>query len=1187
MKRIVLCLIVFFVSFVFSAESRTMRIGESQYFDTDGDSKQDVKITLVDVQNGVATLKRESLRANVSEVKYYYAAQGSADPVAPIVLQPYPPVVYTDDITITGIFEAGQRLYLYNTSEGKPYNKKTIVTNVAFEREGSNFSVNIPLKMGENQFYVGYDESVFGSRALIKVVRSEKINSDMNADLDPIGSDDVRTTAIWLNDLSLGEVKSIETVAGKEVSASRQIISSEGSLSLKLNNTKTTELERNYHISFFDNGNVLKSQETIGILVNENAPVLKLVNAVDKFTSKDYDLVCYFKDDNGVRFAWARIMNSEGKEVSRGFVDIGSSLVGGYEVKYASSENLNLKVYAEDNSILGISTLSLPKKELLDGKQFVLELGVTDVSGNRSNVYSTTIVGYAYEKVFDISLLEGMPQSDIRYYPLLLRISEKDIEFSTMSDFGDDIRFVDENGDLLNFEIERISKNQKQAEIWVRIPVIKALSTRVRVKMLWGNQDAEIPVGKHVWDDGFRGVYHFSEKNNGSYVPENSVPDYMIYTTEGIDVMERSQLNGNIASSGLINLGQNAEIRGTVSEKIEIQDMVIDGEASPGIKNISLSNGGAITLLPGKYGSLEMDSRSSVYLSAGVYHFKDISMATDTKIYADISSGLVFIKVQDDMSVEERSSVELIGNSDASMVRFDISGNSVSFGTDVMWKGVMAAPQANVNIRERMDWTGSLFARYLKCNTDFTFNSVEMKKSYSRQVVAKNNFPPRKISEFGLFSKKGITIRDRAKIVGTAGSIENITVGNEASFKGSMVSNGNLILQNQSSVEGDIILKGSVQEWNNVNWSGSVIPLIEDLNYIIPENQVSPGAQNIHLGNDKVLSLVPGIYGELRVSARANLTLNDGEYHFTSVYVEDDGKISFTGEKSVTLNVMDGFEVRSRALFSKQSEKQTLKIFVNGTTTINIGHDLPINATIIAPNAQVVIGDRVNLIGHIWASSVVIGNESSFTGYNTDFTSDELEQMEIAHVLDRIDDATRFGNHGTNTNSSSKSGWIAESQTFVKGDNVNFARDSYFGKDATWSCWLYFDAVTGRFFASSDYPTANWKWIRTAEGSINMMIGSVTKSVPVPEDAWVHFAVTYTGGLLGVYLNGERVLTGSAGSLNEKASPWLGVLNSGLLKVDELRISKVARSDDWIRLDYITQKKQDNEEELIEYTWRY
>lgn len=1180
-------LIVLLVSLAFSVESRTMRIGESQYFDTDGDSKQDVKITLVDVQNGVATLKRESLKANITEVQYFYAAPGSEDPVAPIVLQPYPSTVYTENITISGIFEAGQKIYLFKTSEGESFDKKKIVTTVAFERNGSNFSVNIPLKMGKNLFYVGYGENVVGKRALIEVTRLESSNSAMNADLDPIGSDDVRTTAIWLNDLSLGEVRSIETVAGKETGSSSQIVSSEGSLSLKLKNTKTNALERNFHISFFDNGNTLKSQETVSVFVNENAPVLRMVNPVDKFTSKDYDLVSLFTDDNGVRFAWARILDSEGKEISRGFVDIGSRLMGGYEIKYASSESLDLKAYGDDNSILGTSTLSLPKNDLFDGKNFVLELGVTDVSGNRSNVYSTTIVGYAYEKIFDISLLDAVPQSDITYYPMLLRITDDDVDFSTMQDFGDDIRFVDENGNLLNFEIERISKKLKQAEIWVRIPKIEAFSTRVRVKMLWGNDDAESPIGKYVWDDGFRGVYHFTEKNNGVYIPENTIPDYMVYTAEGIDLMERSQLNGNVASSGMINLGQNAEINGSVSEKIALQEMVIDVEASPGIKNVSLSNGGRVTLLPGKYGLLEMDSRSKVYLSAGVYHFKKISMATDTKIYADISSGLVFVKVQESMTVAERASVELNGGSDASMVRFDVSGNSVSFGTDVSWKGVMTAPQANVDIKERMDWTGSLFARYLKGNTDVSFSPVIMKKNYTHKIAAKKDFPPRDISEFGLFAKKNITIHDKARLVCTAGALENIVVGNDASFKGNMVSSGDLVLQNQSSVEGDIILKGNVQELNNVNWSGLVIPLVQDLNYTIPENQVSAGSENIYLGNDEVLSLVPGIYGELKISARANLILSEGEYHFTSVYVEDDGKISYIGEAPVSLNIMDGFEVHSRALFSKESEKQTLKIFINGTRSINIGHDLPINATIIAPNAQVAIGDRVNVSGHIWANSIVIGNESSFVGYNTEFSSDEREEMEMARVLDRIDDATRFGNHGKNTNSSSKSGWIAESQSFVKGNHISFAKDNYFDNEATWSCWLYFDGITGRIFSSSDYPTANWKWNRTAEGSVNVVIGSVTKSIPVPENAWVNLAVVYASKTLRIYLNGKKVLTSSVGSLSNNATPWLGTLNSGLLKVDELRISNKARSDDWIRLDYITQKKQNEVEDIVEYTWRY
>ena len=57
MKKILL-LTLLIVGILF-AESRTMRIGDSQYFSSGKSSELDVKVTLVGVQNGTAILKKK------------------------------------------------------------------------------------------------------------------------------------------------------------------------------------------------------------------------------------------------------------------------------------------------------------------------------------------------------------------------------------------------------------------------------------------------------------------------------------------------------------------------------------------------------------------------------------------------------------------------------------------------------------------------------------------------------------------------------------------------------------------------------------------------------------------------------------------------------------------------------------------------------------------------------------------------------------------------------------------------------------------------------------------------------------------------------------------------------------------------------------------------------------------------
>ncbi len=91
--------------------------------------------------------------------------------------------------------------------------------------------------------------------------------------------------------------------------------------------------------------------------------------------------------------------------------------------------------------------------------------------------------------------------------------------------------------------------------------------------------------------------------------------------------------------------------------------------------------------------------------------------------------------------------------------------------------------------------------------------------------------------------------------------------------------------------------------------------------------------------------------------------------------------------------------------------------------------------------------------------------------------------------------------------------------------------------------------------------------------------GSVTSEGRVPSEEWTHVVHTYQGNDSVVYLNGK--LAGS----NSKDGPPLAIKNpsrfwiggwynnySFVGDIDEVRISKVARSAEWIRLQYENQK---------------
>ena len=86
-----------------------------------------------------------------------------------------------------------------------------------------------------------------------------------------------------------------------------------------------------------------------------------------------------------------------------------------------------------------------------------------------------------------------------------------------------------------------------------------------------------------------------------------------------------------------------------------------------------------------------------------------------------------------------------------------------------------------------------------------------------------------------------------------------------------------------------------------------------------------------------------------------------------------------------------------------------------------------------------------------------------------------------------------------------------------------------------------------------------------------------SKSI-LPMSAWVHVVHTYQRGESEIYVNGR--LDGATKPMLKIKSParmWIGGWYNNFSfvgDIDEVRISKVARSADWIRLEYENQKPQ-------------
>lgn len=186
--------------------------------------------------------------------------------------------------------------------------------------------------------------------------------------------------------------------------------------------------------------------------------------------------------------------------------------------------------------------------------------------------------------------------------------------------------------------------------------------------------------------------------------------------------------------------------------------------------------------------------------------------------------------------------------------------------------------------------------------------------------------------------------------------------------------------------------------------------------------------------------------------------------------------------------------------------------------------------------------------------------------------------------MSRIVDATKFKNNGSARMAFAEPSYIANAEYFGLNGNAILKNGTYFNNGVgTVSAWVYFDGVEGVCLASSSDAVPEWSVKRNLDGSLVFNFGSLSSLFLVPEQSWTFLTLVFAKTKVSVYVNGEYVKDILISGVNDFISPWFGVVGNGLFKIDELRYSDIALTEDWIRMDYVTQKLNKQEEGTGEY----
>jgi len=178
---------------------------------------------------------------------------------------------------------------------------------------------------------------------------------------------------------------------------------------------------------------------------------------------------------------------------------------------------------------------------------------------------------WKYKKEITIDETYVTASSDLTDYPLLVSITDADLQSHVGYENGQDISFVDATETVqLDHEIENYDNSTGTLVAWVRIPTLD-FNDDTTIFMYYGNPTAgyqENPTG--VWDDNYVGVWHLDETSGTHYDstqyandidPQNGVNQDEVGVADGADNFDGSDdyLNANTSSDFDLNESMTIE----------------------------------------------------------------------------------------------------------------------------------------------------------------------------------------------------------------------------------------------------------------------------------------------------------------------------------------------------------------------------------------------------------------------------------------------------------------------------------------------------------------------------------------------------------------------------------------------------------------------------------------------------
>ena len=188
---------------------------------------------------------------------------------------------------------------------------------------------------------------------------------------------------------------------------------------------------------------------------------------------------------------------------------------------------------------------------------------------------------------------------------------------------------------------------------------------------------------------------------------------------DDVNIQKRNTIEGDVKAGDNINVSGSATVTGSVEENAQVANVAIPAipNFSNGNQDIEVPKNGSLALAPGDYESVKARKEATLQLSSGTYNLFTLRLKKKAVLEVNITGGPIIINLTSKLDVDNDVEMQLIGGT-AADVLFNVAGTVVKIRDNTKWFGTIIAPQATVELRDEVSFTGQVCARRIEIGAD-------------------------------------------------------------------------------------------------------------------------------------------------------------------------------------------------------------------------------------------------------------------------------------------------------------------------------------------------------------------------------------------------------------------------------------------------------------------------------------